>query len=468
VEVSTTAAPHEDGRHFTLIVRDLRERKQHEQRLRHQATHDSLTGLPNRVHLIEELQRRIATPTSERLAVLVLNLTRFKEVNDTLGHAAGDVVLSATAHRLDAVVAGNGLIARMDGDEFAAITGFTGEREDLAVLARDLVAALRKPIVFEGVPIGVGINIGIACHPQDGIDAATLIKHADIAMYDAKRNGEEVAFYDPEQDQHSLRRLALLGELRAAMESDRLELYYQPQVSLATGKVEGVEALLRWNHPVHGFISPGEIIPLIERTDMLRPLTDWTIGRALAQQQAWARQGIDVRMAVNLSARVLQDLKFPDRLAALLATHPAAQGLELEITESATMLHVDRALAVGRRIRELGVQLSVDDYGTGHSSLSYLRDLSVTALKLDRTFVEDLENRLDNQVIVESTLALAHALRLTVVAEGVSTAWQVQYLRRLGYDCGQGFFFSPALPPANCLAWIRTRNAEAGDQARVA
>lgn len=465
VEVSTMVAAHEEGRQYTLILRDLSERRQQEARQRYQATHDQLTGLPNRVHLLERLEVSIVQAGTQSLAVLVLNLTRFKEVNDTLGHSAGDIVLCQSAGRLRAVMAGRGFMARMDGDEFAVIAGFDGERGAIDALGRDLTEALREPMVVEGVPVGVGVSIGAACYPVDGDNPTALMKHADIAMYTAKRLGDRLAFYDASQNEHSLRRLALLGELRAAMDADELELHYQPQICLATSRVEGVEALLRWNHALYGFISPGELVPLIERTDMLRPLTDWTIGRALAQQLTWARQGVDVRVAVNLSARILQDLTFPDRLAALLATHPVRPELELEITESATLLHVDRALAVGKRIRELGVQLSVDDYGTGHSSLAYLRDLSVSVLKLDRTFVENLESRPDNQAIVESTLALAHALGLSVIAEGVSSAWQVDYLRRLGYDSGQGYFFAKPMEASRCLRWIRERNGQ--EQARV-
>jgi EAL domain-containing protein (putative c-di-GMP-specific phosphodiesterase class I) len=289
-------------------------------------------------------------------------------------------------------------------------------------------------------------------------------------MYGAKRSGEEYAFYDAGADRNTVRGLALVGELRGAIEADRLELHYQPKVSLRSGTCDSVEALLRWTHPVYGFVSPGELIPLIESTEMLRPLTEWTLRRALRQQIDWAHQGLRVRVAVNLSARLLQDASFPERLAQMLAQYGTSpEALELEITESAMLRDGSRALAVGESLRELGVQLSVDDYGTGHSSLAYLRDLSVSTLKLDRTFVDDLENSRGNRFIVESTLALAHALHIDVVAEGIETRAQAEYLRNLGYDYGQGYYFSKALQADACRDWILERNARPMDEAaRVA
>jgi len=465
VEVSTTLARHAEGRHFTLILRDLRERRRQEALLRHQATHDALTGLPNRLLLVEELERRVVDRASQPLSVISLNLVRFKLINDTLGHDAGDTVLRSAAFRLESVLAGRGMISRLDGDCFGILAECEGDRTRLMQLARDLGDALSRHFEFQGIPIGVGANIGIACFPKDGRDALALLKNSGVALYDARRNGEDLAFYEADSEQHGVRQLALLGELREALEHNALELHFQPKVSLRTGLCDSVEALLRWNHPVHGFISPGELIPLIEPTEMLRPLTDWTINRALEQQAQWSEQGPRVRIAVNLSARLLQDQGLPDRLAGMMAAHRAMpDSLELEITESATLLDASGALLVGRRIRELGVPLSVDDYGTGHSSLAYLRDLSVSALKLDRTFVDDLENSEGNRSIVESTLALAHALGLRVVAEGVETQWQAQYLRELGYDYGQGYFFARAMNAADCLRWIVDRNAAEQDR----
>jgi diguanylate cyclase (GGDEF)-like protein/PAS domain S-box-containing protein len=456
VEISTTQAVADGEKLFTIILRDLRERRRQEEQLRFQATHDMLTGLPNRAFIAQELERRIDGPETDAFWLFVLDLTRFKEVNDTLGHDVGDLVLRAAASRFGAIMAERGVLARMGGDEFVVVTASSDGRAQAESLLHDLCESLREPIVFEGVSLDIGVSIGAAEHPRDGADAMTLLKNADIAMYSAKRSAEEFAFYAVELNQHSRRRLALLGELRTAIEQDQLELHYQPQISFRTGRTEGVEALLRWNHPKLGFISPGEIIPMVESTDLLRPLTDWTIGQALRQQQLWAADGSFVRMAVNLSARLLHDLAFPGRLAELLLKHDVPpESLELEITESAMMIDVERALTVGRQIREQGVHLSIDDYGTGYSSLSYLRDLSVGTLKLDRTFVDGLEESPGNRAIVESTLALAHALNLVVIAEGVSTAWQADYLGRLGYDLGQGYFYSKPLDAESCKAWLQ-------------
>lgn len=470
VEISTTLAEHDDGRQFTMILRDLRERRRQEARLQHQATHDALTGLTNRFRFMEELERRTQGSSETTMTLLSLSLARFKEVNDTLGHEAGDTVLCAVSHRLESVMAARGMIARMDGDSFAIIADCGGSRDKLMEIVHDLGEALRRPFEYAGIPIGIGANIGIARYPADGADGNALLKNASVAMYAAKRSGEDQAFYDASADQHSVRRLAMVGELRGAIENDSLELHYQPKVALRTDTCDSAEALLRWNHPVYGFISPGELIPLVESTEMLRPLTEWTIRRALRQQADWAHKGIRIRVAVNLSARLLQDLNFPARLAQMLGEHGISPGpLELEITESAMLHDGQRALAVGRGIRELGVPLSIDDYGTGHSSLAYLRDLSVSTLKLDRTFIEELEHSRGNRFIVESTIALAHALKLDVVAEGIETRGQAEYLRNLGYDYGQGYYFSKALAADAFQEWITARNArQLDDEAQVA
>jgi diguanylate cyclase len=308
----------------------------------------------------------------------------------------------------------------------------------------------------------VGVSVGIACHPNDAQDADELLKNADIAMYGAKRQKAVYAFYRAVDNEHSLRRLQMLGELRSALASSLLELHFQPQVNLRSGRAESVEALLRWRHPRYGFVSPLEIIPLAESTDLLRPLTEWSITAALRQARAWELEGLRTRVAVNLSAHMLRDLSLPSRLAQLLSQQEVLPDiLELEITEGAMMFDAARALTIIKGIRELGVQVSVDDYGTGFSSLSYLRDLTVHALKLDRSFVSDLETNPGSRVIVRSTVALAHSLQLQMVAEGVETAWQAEFLREHGCDYAQGYFYAKALTAGECAAWLRRRNAVA-------
>jgi EAL domain-containing protein (putative c-di-GMP-specific phosphodiesterase class I) len=313
-----------------------------------------------------------------------------------------------------------------------------------------------------GISIEVGVSIGIARYPHDAADSQALLRHADVAMYVAKRRGVAFEYYDAAHDENTVRRLAIGGELRSAIANNHLELHFQPQVNLRSGLVESAEALVRWRHPLHGDVSPAEFVAIAESTDLIRPLTEWTLTGALAQIGAMRDRGVHVRIAVNLSARILQDTAFPARLAGLLSSSgiPAAS-LELEITESAMMLDPARALRVIQEIDKLGVLISIDDFGTGYSSLGYLRDLPVHALKLDKSFVIGMRRNTDDRIIVESTAQMAHALRLELVAEGVETEWDARFLAAAGYDFAQGFHYSRALPEDQCLAWVLNFNATA-------
>jgi diguanylate cyclase (GGDEF)-like protein len=386
----------------------------------------------------------------------MLDLDRFKEINDTLGHQVGDRVLREVAHRFREALGTRGRIARIGGDEFIVVLAGTGARPEIEEAARRLREALRRPIDAAGVSLEVGLSIGIARCPEDARDAESLLKHADVAMYVAKRRGSDAEFYDPALDHHSVRRLSLASELRTAIARDGLQLHYQPKVDLGTGAVAGVEALLRWQHPALGRVDPAEFIAVAESTDLIRPLTEWSIARALADAGCWRGERLALTVAVNLSARLLQDAAFPARLAELLAAAGAEPAwLELEITESAMMQDPARALDVIREIHALGVGIAIDDYGTGYSSLAYLRELPVHALKLDKAFVKGIRGNAGDRIIVESTAQMAHALRLQVVAEGVETEWDAAFLAQAGYDLGQGYYFSPALPAADCARWIR-------------
>jgi EAL domain-containing protein (putative c-di-GMP-specific phosphodiesterase class I) len=320
--------------------------------------------------------------------------------------------------------------------------------------------------------MAVGVSIGIARAPEDGSDAHTLLRHADVAMYSAKRRGTPFEYYDAAADQNTVRRLEIGGELRAAIAGNALQLFYQPQVNLRTGRVESCEALVRWFHPVHGAVPPSEFIGIAEASDLIRPLTEWTLEAALAQIGAWRERGHTLRIAVNLSARLLQDAAFPERLRQLLATSGVpSHSLELEITESAMMIDPARALDVLQAIHQLGVPIAIDDFGTGYSSLGYLRDLPVHALKLDKSFVKGIRTSADDRVIVESTAQMAHALRLQLVAEGVESEWDAHFLADAGYDMAQGFRYSGALPAERFLAWVVEFNATAmvgtGETARI-
>ncbi len=463
VELTVSRVLLADEELYTVIARDISERLAQQRELEYRATHDALTTLPNRSALVSNMEGILRDCTdASPAALLMLDLCRFKEVNDTLGHDAGDRILQEVASRFRAVIGDRGLLARIGGDEFTVMLPGCDD-PTAARIAQALGEALRTPIDAQGVAIDVGVSIGIARAPRDARDAWTLLQRADVAMYTAKRGLAASEFYDEARDAHNVRRLAMVASLRAAIGTPDLRLAYQPKVNLRTRRVEGVEALLRWQHPALGAIGPAEFIPLAESTDLVRPLTEWTIVEALAQASRWRAQGLALRVAVNLSARLLQDAAFPARLKTLLARcGELPDTLELEITESAMMIDLPRALRTIREIADLGVPVAIDDYGTGFSSLGYLRDLPVHALKLDKSFVTDLQTREDNRVIVGSTVTMAHALALEVVAEGVETEWTAAFLAEAGCDQAQGYLYSPALPADECISWIRRFNAGAG------
>jgi diguanylate cyclase (GGDEF)-like protein/PAS domain S-box-containing protein len=462
VEISVSRVRLPADRLYTAIVRDIRERRAQQRRLQHQATHDSLTGLPNRAALLTHLEYALATGPAPSAALLMLDLCRFKEVNDTLGHNIGDRVLCDVAQRFASALTGRGLIARIGGDEFTVVLDAPESAESIATTSQQLADCLRRPIDVAGISIEVGVSIGIARFPQDAADAQALLRHADVAMYVAKRRGASYEFYDAAHDENTVRTLAIGGELRSAIAGNLLEQHYQPQVNLRTGLVESCEALVRWIHPTQGAVSPAEFVAIAESTDLIRPLTEWTLSTALAQVRAWRDRGLHLRVAVNLSARLLQDTAFPARLDALLTTAGvAAPSLELEITESAMMLDPARALRAIQDIDRLGVLISIDDFGTGYSSLGYLRDLPVNALKLDKSFVMGMRSNGDDRVIVESTAKMAHALKLELVAEGVESDWDADFLKAAGYDYAQGFRYSRALPAGEFMSWVLEYNATA-------
>jgi diguanylate cyclase (GGDEF)-like protein len=434
----------------------------YQRRTQHQALHDGLTGLPNRTLLRDRFGQAIRAADRELVpaALLLLDLDRFKEVNDTLGHHHGDQLLVQVGQRLQAALRQVDTVARLGGDEFAVLLPRIASGEGALAVARKLQAALEAPFVLEGLMLEVEASIGLALYPDHGSDPDELLQHADIAMYAAKEGHAGFVLFDPALDQHSPRKLALLGELRRAIDTGQLLLHYQPKVDAHTGKVLGVEALVRWQHPAHGLIQPGEFIPLAERTGLIGALTHYVLDEALRQCHAWQQAGHQLAVAVNVSARRLLDLAFPDEVAATLATWEVpAELLIVEITESAIMADPTHALQVLGRLNQLGVQVAIDDFGTGYSSMAYLKTLPVQELKVDRSFVGQMTSSSRDQVIVRSTVDLGRNLGLRVVAEGVEDPATWQELDALGCDAIQGYYVSSPVPPDDLINWLQQHQA---------
>ncbi|HEV3504434.1 MAG TPA: EAL domain-containing protein, partial [Actinomycetes bacterium] len=422
----------------------------------HQALHDALTGLPNRELFADRVGQAIRAADRELqpAALLLLDLDRFKDVNDTLGHHHGDQLLCEVGTRLQGALRQVDTVARLGGDEFAMLVpGATAQ--GAASVADKLRTALHAPLTLDGVTLDLDASIGIAVYPDHGNDTAELLQHADVAMYAAKQTHAGFMVYDPTVDQHSPRRLALLGGLRRALERDELVLHYQPKADLLSGQILGAEALVRWQHPDHGLLGPGEFIPLAERTGLIHPLTRWVLDAALRQAAQWHRDGHHLSVAVNVSTRCLLDPGFPDQVTERLdAGQVPAGSLILEVTESAVMADPARALDVLGRLHALGVRLAVDDFGTGYSSMAYLKALPVDELKVDRSFVGHMADSSSDAVIVRSTIDLGHNLGLRVVAEGVESEEAWQRLEALGCDTAQGYYLGQPMPAADLEHWL--------------
>jgi len=432
-----------------------------EERILHQAHHDGLTGLPNRSHAYDRLQAAIAAGGD--VAVLVMDVNRFKEINDTLGHEFGDQVLREVAQRLRGALDGAHLVARLGGDEFMVM--LRGLSCDAAqAQAHALWTALKEPLDLPTTRVGVEGSFGLACHPQHGADADTLLRRADIALYDAKAAHGGVAVYQPGRDESHLRQLQLMTDLRQAIAGGELELKFQPKLDAASAHVQHVEALVRWRHPTLGPVAPDEFIPLAERSGFIHELTRFVLDQALACNAAWRTGGLDLGLAVNLSAMDLLDADLPTYIEERLATHdvPAARVI-LEVTESALMQDIEYALRMLHRLKACGVRLAIDDFGTGYSSLAQLKRMPVDELKIDKSFVMQLEEGSDDAVIVRSTIELGHNMGLSVIAEGVENDRALALLRRYRCDMVQGYLFSAPLGSADLLEWCRRRDATAPD-----
>jgi diguanylate cyclase (GGDEF)-like protein len=415
----------------------------------HQAVHDALTGLPNRSlfrHRIEQVVNagRRADRTA---AVMLIDLDHFKEINDTLGHHAGDRLLQEVSERLRGSLDEQDMVARLGGDEFGVLLSDLPSQEEAGAVAAHLLAQLREPFSIEGLTLEVDASIGIACAPEHGSAVEQLIQRADIAMYAAKEGGRGHVLFEPQLDRYSPRRLSLAGALRSAIADGEIVLFFQPKAELATGRIIGVEALARWQHPRLGLIGPSEFVPIAEQTGLIGPLTTHVLEEALRQLSQWTQQGEELSVAANLSARSFLDAQLAVEIPRLLERNGVeARQLELEITESMLMLDPTRAKATLERLSAIGLSLSVDDFGTGYSSLANLKRLPVDVIKIDKSFVIDMPHDPSDAAIVRSTIDLAHNLGLKVVAEGVESHEAWRRLEELGCDLAQGFHVSRPLP----------------------
>jgi diguanylate cyclase (GGDEF)-like protein/PAS domain S-box-containing protein len=433
------------------INRDITERKRAEAALAHQASHDGLTKLPNRLLLQDQLERCVATARAggERLALLLLDLDRFKEVNDRYGHHAGDELLQQVAARFASAVQPSDVVARLGGDEFAVLVPHA-EPENAIRVAEKLLETLKAPMVVDGHTVSIGVSIGITIWQSADTDASALLRQADVAMYVAKRSERSYTVYAPEQDQHTRDRLGRIGELRRAIENGALRLHFQPVASLKTRAVAHVEALVRWEHPTRGLLPPSLFVPLAEQTGLVVALDRWVLAAALDQCRAWGDAGQAVPVAVKLSAHGLHDRDLPNYVSAELArTGLPARSLLLELSETKVMVDPERAARTLHNLRDEGVRVAIDDFAMGNAGFNYLRNLPADQLKIARGFVRDMVSNPADAAIVRAMVDLAHGLGLEVVAEGVEDSATWNSLAQLGCDLAQGPFYGVPRPAAD-------------------
>jgi diguanylate cyclase (GGDEF)-like protein len=443
---------------FQYLVGELLKSQQRAEELRRRATTDELTGLANREHFSSVVEERIAAARAagSTFAVMLIDLDRFKEINDTLGHHYGDVLLRTLGPRLTEGAGPNGLVARLGGDEFAVLPDLEcDDPEALEGVAARLLDFVREPLAVDELTLGIDASIGISRFPIDGEDVHDMLRRADVAMYSAKENHASYKMYETALDRYSLRRFTVLNDFRRALEDEQFVLHYQPVVAINGTEVRGAEALVRWDHPQLGMVPPNDFIPIAEQSGLIGPLTHYVLERAVAECKRWRSEGRPLSVSVNLSVRDLLDLELPGHVASILTAHDLSpEALHLEITESMIMSDPDRALETVTRLRELGVCISVDDFGTGYSSLANLKRLPINELKIDRSFISSLPHDESDEIIVGSTINLGHDLRLKVVAEGVEDEITLKRLEKLGCDLAQGYYFGRPLPSQEFVVMV--------------
>ena len=447
--------------HFVGIINDVTEQVRYEAELRHRSTHDELTGLANRVLLSDRIEQAVAhaSRTERHVAVVMIDLDRFKVINDSLGHGMGDMVIKTVAERLGRCVRRGDTVARLGGDEFVLVLAELANPSDASIVAAKVLDGLLRPVDIAGQQLFVAASIGISLAPSDGNNVEALLKNADAAMFTAKElGGNCFRYYTSGMNERAMERLSLEADLRRALERGEFVLHYQPKFSLATGKLVGAEALLRWNHPTRGMVPPLDFIPLAEETGLIVPLGNWVLHKACERANLWQSCGMSaVPIAVNISARQLRQANLPTTVTHVLAKSGLdPRWLELELTESMIMHNVDSTIAALAKLKHIGIRISIDDFGTGYSSLSYLSRFPVDALKIDRSFVRDVNTSADCRTITQTIILLAHGLGMTVVAEGVETREQLAVLQESGCDEVQGYLFSRPVPEDEFLQLVRS------------
>ena len=463
VDVSLSRSEVNNKIQFTAIIRDITQRKRHEARLRYQATHDALTRLPNRSLLTRRMETALAF--KKTIAVLMMDLNGFKDVNDTLGHDVGDLVLRTVSKQLLTTMPRNTVVGRIGGDEFAAFIPIENDKGEVIELAKRLLESLEVPLSVRGIEVQLGMSVGIAFAPDHADEPSKLLQCADLAMIQAKQGAMGHQVFDASMDNMTIRRLRIAGKLKSAIAANELVMHYQPKVELSDGSLAGVEALVRWNDPDLGMVYPDEFIKLAETSGLVRSLTVSTMNKAMAQHAKWRREGLQVSVAINLSAHMIQDSDLPQIVLECLRKQEVDPTfLTLELTESAIMSDPRRALDVAQELGTIGITLAVDDFGTGYSSLAYLKDLPVQELKIDKSFITDLSVREQGLHIINSIITLGHGLGLKIVAEGVEDQKSFITLQEAGCDLAQGYWVGRPIAGDQLRNWIENWNPYAMEQ----